>query len=229
MERTQYFGVLLVVLVAVASVPAPAVAQQADEPEENVTVAVNNDGSATFAVQFTYDLTEAEQQEAFQDLKADEQAQADLEASFEQRMRSVAAAASNETNRDMTISNVSATMETSEPGDTGVVVLTADYAGFAAVNGDELVVSEPFASGYSADFPVTIEAPDGYTISSVTPDATTQSEASATWDASKSLEGMKVQMNAEQTEETAEDTPGMGVGVAVLGVLGTMLFTRFRG
>lgn len=224
---------ILAVLVALATISAPAAAQ-AEEPEEQITVDVNQDGSAEMQFHFTYNLSDSQSKEAFEDLNTDEEAQASLESDFKSGLVSVADSAENKTGREMSINDVSSEFKTSDSGETGVVVLTATYDGFAAVEDDQLVVTEPFASGYSADMPVTINAPEGYTINSVTPEAAEQSESSVAWETGDSLEGMQVTMSADEagqtdsSNESAVSTPGLGAIIALTAISVAALLARHR-
>lgn len=77
----------------------------------------------------------------------------------------------------------------------------------AGAEGDRLLVTEPFASGFSTDRPFTLVGPDGYELTDATPEPDDRTAQSATWAAGTSLEGFAVTL-----ESSADDDGTDGSG-----------------
>lgn len=182
---------------------------------EAVAVDLEADGSATVTVRSTYDLTSDVQREAFEQLRSDERAAEDLRTTVRERMRLVAESAENATGREMAITDASVDLTVVE--DTGVVELTVSWDGLAAVEGEHLVVTEPFASGFALDRPVTLQSPDGYTLADASPSPDVQ-ENRLQWDAGTDLDGFEVRFDDTTPDGTATNGPGFGLIAAVLAI-----------
>lgn len=213
-----------------------------------VVVALHEDGSVTVTVTFTYDLSDEDRKQAFEDLQNTESTRADFRDRFQQRMASVAADAANETGQEMSVSDASLSFRTE--GTTGIVEASVTWTGLAAVEGDQLTVTEPFASGFQSPRAVPVFAPSGYTVSSVTPSPDAQSEGHLTWDSGNDLTGFEVVATAPDESDDATPTPadsdeitesddgtaadegagdsgpGFGVVAALAAVLGSALLAR---
>lgn len=217
------FAALLACSLAVAPAAASPVEQNA---EPSLVVELRPDGDADVTLTMTYDLTSDDERDAFESLKNDERAQQNATERYADRLGRVAENANDGVDREMRVPADGASIALQERGDVGVVRLSATWTNLAAVEGDRLVVTEPFASGYEPDRPVAIVAPDGHEVASATPSADAESDGRATWDAGTSLDGF------EATIEPAEDgdsLPGFGIGAALLSVLGTLSLALRRG
>lgn len=215
---------LLVAMVAIAMAGQPVAAQAADEPA--FIVAVNADGSAELTVRLTFDLTTDEEQQAFETLQDDDQARQNAMDRFLDRIRAVASDAENATGREMRVTDASIDLRQTSDGETGIVTLGASWSGLAAVEGDTLIITEPFASGFSPERPFVLRAPDGYEIASASPSPDDRSQTSLTWAAGTELAGLSVEFVPTETPTPAGDDgaatdgqPGFGVLVALLGIL----------
>lgn len=201
-------------------------AQPVDE-QPMLHVDLTASGDATVTLVSVYDLTDDDERAAFQALQNDTAAQDDLRQRYQERMASVAEAAGE----DPAVVTDPA-IELNSDGDTGVVRLSVTWEGLAAVNNDTMTVSEPFASGYDADRPVVITAPEGATVESVTPEPDTESETRIKWEAGTEFTGMNLTFDTSEvtnsTEQTSESMPGFGVGVAVLAVVGVSALAVYR-
>ena len=236
----------LVVLAATAAVPATAAANDASatEHEEAFRVEIQADGSADVTLRMTYDLADDDERAAFRSLQEDADGQAQLRDRFRERMAAVAAAAANETGREMAVTDASVAVETVAGGDVGVVELGVTWEALAAVEGDRLVVSEPFASGFEPDRRFTVTAPDGYVVDDASPSADAETETSVTWSAGTTLDGFEASFAPQETtvdggddsgddgsdEANAGGQPGFGAGAALIGALlaAAMLARRRR-
>lgn len=229
-------AVVAILTVAFVAVSGPVGATQS-APEPAVIIELQADGSATVSVRSTFDLTTEAERDAFRSLMDDEQAQQNARDRFLRRMQSVANDAENATGRAMSVVEASIDLRRSDNNETGIVTLSVTWEGLAAVEEKTLKVTEPFASGFSADRPVTLRVPEGYTFASVSPEPDDREEARVTWEAGTDLTGLAVELVPEETptetqpEQTATEAPGQpGFGwlVALLAVAGTAGLSAWR-
>lgn len=220
---------LILVLSVIAMTVSPVSAQSTAEPA--FIVELNADGSAEVTLRSTFDLTTDSEQEAFRTLMEDEQAQQNAKDRFLERMQAVASDAENATGREMAVTDPTIDLHRSDDNETGVVTLSVTWQGLAAVDGETLRVTEPFASGFSPDRPFVIRVPDGYGITSVTPNPDERDGTSVAWTSGSDLTGLSVELEAEDTPSPGDSTdddgiigtdgqPGFGWLVALLALLG---------
>jgi DNA-binding MarR family transcriptional regulator len=98
-------------------------------------------------------------------------------------------------------------LQRSADNETGVVTLSVTWDGLAAVEGDTLVVTEPFASGFTPDRTFVLTAPEGYSIATVTPQADTSDEGRATWEPNTDLSGFTVELEPDPRRSSGRATP----------------------
>lgn len=167
-----------------------AATEPAIEEGSAFVVELEPDGDATVALVLTYDLADSDDETAFERLHENA---GNATARFEERIAGIADRTTAATGREMAVAN--ATVEASTTDGTGVVRVSASWTNLAAVDGDRLVVSEPFAGEFRPDRPFVLVAPDGYAITDATvdPDAMTPVEetgpATAEWTAGTDLSG----------------------------------------
>ena len=224
-ERRRLVGVLLCVLVLLATT-APAAAASNDD--ERFRVALDTEGNADMSVTYTYDLETDGERAAFEELASNETARQRLATRFENRMGAVADGASNETGRDMTVGD--ATIETADDDGVGTVTLSVRWENLAAVDGDRLTVTEPFASGFEPDRRFVVEAPDGYAVASATPAPSTSDDGRASWAAGSSLSGFElVAAGDDAGDGSTDDGAGFGSLLALAALAGAALLARRHG
>ncbi|MFB6268366.1 MAG: DUF4897 domain-containing protein [Halobacterium sp.] len=239
--RYAVAAAVVVGLIAAAVAPAAA-AQDGDGTEQALVVDVHEDGSATVTLTLTYDLTTQNETESFESLRGDEAAQTEFRDRFRDRMASVAADAENATGREMSVRDASISLATTDSGDTGIVKLSVVYEGLAAAQDGRLVVTEPFASGYVTNNAFVLRAPDGYELTSVTPEPASRQATTAAWNSNTDLTGFEAVFQPAETTTTAAPTettggesggesgggaPGFGV-LAALAAAGAALAVRAR-
>lgn len=223
-------GALLLGVLLVSSLAA-APAAAAEHPEEEFFVELDAEGDADVAVTYAYDLETDSERAAFEELETDETAREELATQFRNRMRSVAADAADATGREMTVTDASAEVSTAD--DVGVVTLSVSWEGLAAVDGDRLTVTEPFASGFEPNRTFTVAAPDGYEVTSATPEPSSSGAATASWAAGTSLQGFEL-VAGTAGEGSAGDGgtdgsgAGFGAGVAAAALVGAAMLARRR-
>lgn len=163
---------------------------QDTEQAATFVVDMETSGDATVAVSYTFDLDDNARQAAFEDLQTNETAHETLTADFEQRLDRVVTETETATNREMTVSDATLTVETVD--DTGVATLAVTWQSLAAVEDDRLVVTEPFASGFETDRPLHVVMPEDYTQTTATPAPDASDEDTVTWAAGSDLSGFEL-------------------------------------
>ena len=237
MKRLTKRALGLVCCVALLStmMAMPAAAQSGSE---EFRVGLDADGSADVSVTYAYDLASEDEADAFETISQNETARTALTDRFESRMNSVAERSAERSDREMSVTNAAIDLERADG--VGVVTLSVHWDGLAAVNDGTVTVTEPFASGFSPDRPLTVSAPDGYAITTATPAPSDTDGTTATWEAGAGLDGFEV--TAERTEaESApdsadgtpadgetEDTPGFGIAVTVVALVAAAMMARRR-
>lgn len=209
---------LLVVGSLLVTGVSPAAAQESVE-RPALLVDLQEDGSADTTLVLTYDLTSETERQAFQELGDNASTVADLTDRFEARMTAVAAAAAATTDREMAVSDPEASLSTVADGDLGIVRLSVTIENLAAVDGDRLVLAEPFANGFVTDRPVVVRYPSTYTVASVTPEPDARSDGQLTWDSGTDFEGFEVVL-ADESGVTGVTNPGFGIGASVVALAG---------
>ena len=224
-------AVLVIGMAGVAAVGAgPVTARDASIPA--FFVALESDGSATVTVTYTFDLTSEAEAEAFRSLQEDRTAREALRTRFSDRLQSVAQAAADRTGRSMAITDASIAIETANNGQSGIARLRATWVGLARTEGDQLMVTEPFASEFTPDRRFVLRAPDGYTISAATPAPAANDSNTLHWTSGATLDGFEVVMTADGSGTTTpsgdsstrtDGQPGFGllVAIAAIGLLVT--------
>lgn len=238
-DRIAAVIVAVILFSAAASLPATA----ASHHEPSLVVDLNEDGSAVVTTTFIFDLTDEDEQGAFEALADDADAREGAKLRFQDRMQSIANDAENATDREMEIQNP--TIDISTDGDTGIIALSVTWTGLAAHDGDRLVIEEPFASGFTTDRDFTVTAPDGHEVSEVTPTPDEQTDETVTWHAGTTFDGLTVTIapsDAHQTTgETGDSTdpgdtgatetggqPGFGMIAALVALVGGTLAVYHR-
>lgn len=168
-------------LVPVAVVPAAGqadVVPQTGEVDPDgvvLRVDVDENGTAAWTVEYRIRLDDEATTAAFESLRSDvRENRSSFRSRFADRMSRTVATAENETGRSMALRNVSvAVAERQLPRTYGVVAYRFEWAGFARVDGDRLVVGDAIGGiflddesrlvvGWPASYEATSVAPGGY-------------------------------------------------------------------
>lgn len=211
------------------SLDAPVTADHAD-PDPAFAVAIDAEGNADVHVTYAFELADQDRRAAFQELRDNETATAAFESRFAERMATVAADAAAATGRETSVEGVDVAFRTVE--NTGVVEVSVDWNGLAAVDGDRLVVTEPFASGFEADRPVHLRGPAGSAVTSATPSPDSADGAWHEWAAGTDLSGFEVVLESTGDANGGDGAtdggigPGFGAVAALLGVLAALTVAR---
>ncbi|QLH80907.1 DUF7345 domain-containing protein [Halosimplex pelagicum] len=207
--RTGFLLVALAVSLAVLATPVAAVSA-AGTPEQvaenrsvpSFAVDLRTDGSAAVTVVYAFDLTADGEAAAFEQLRSDGAALAEYENRTTERLRRVANATEAATGRSMRVSAAEST--TARDGSTGVVAISAVWQGLAAVDGDRLVVSEPFASGFEPDRPFVVTPPEGYALADSAVDPANATDGRVIWSPGTDLSGFEAAFAPSDRTATAD-------------------------
>jgi PGF-CTERM protein len=201
------------------------VAAQSQQDSPTLVVDVADNGDVDLTIVMTDDLANVSEREAFETLQNDEEAFADLESRFADRMDGIATATSNRVDRDVVATDETVDLETSD--DTGIVRLSVTMENLAAVEDGQIVLTEPFASGFSTDRPVVVHAPAGYEVAEVSPTPTDQTDGTLTWESNTAFD--RFELALESTEGAfGIQTPGFGLSVALASLGGAALLVWRR-
>lgn len=183
------FAFLVVLSAPLASVAAGTSSnvfgvQSVDPDQVLLRVDVQEDGDATWRVEYRVRLATENETEAFESLQQDIAANESAYLSdFSNRIRSTVAAAENATGRNMTARefNVSARI-TQLPQKYGVLTYTFTWTNFAVVDGDRLVVGDALA-GFFLDSETTLAVgwPASYDATSVSPEPAERQSDAVVW------------------------------------------------
>lgn len=214
-HRRRCVTALVVAVVLVASVAAPAVAQEPSEPSFVVTL--HEGGDAEVALTLTFDLTTDGERAAFEELRDNETARQASTERFASRLSAVADDAGDRTGREMSVAGGDVRIRTEDGGDQGVVIYTATWTNLAATDGEELTVTEPFASGFQPDRTFRLVGPEGATLEDATPRPATEDGATITYGPGADLDGFEATFETagDGVGTSSDDGSGFGLGVAV--------------
>lgn len=233
-KRGRVATLALAVLLVVSLVGPVGTASGADRSGDAFVVDLEADGSATVTLRSAFDLTTESQRAAFRELRDNETKTAALRDGFAERLRAVAAATADSTGRQMSVENATVTVDATDS--VGTVSLAATWTGLAAVDGDRVTLTEPFASSFDPERQFVVTAPDGYVLSTVTPqpDVAGTEGTVANWAPDTSLDDFRVVATpaSEQTpapqSSTGSSGPGFGVAVALGALVTTGALARRR-
>lgn len=190
-----------------------------DRPTEPAfVVELAADGDATVTLVSTYDLADADDEQAFEELRADPSAITDA---FEDRLAGVAERTAAETDREMSVGTATAAVET--VGDRGVVRITAPWSNLATAAESQVRLAEPFASGFEPDRTFVVRPPAGYTLTETSHEPADETASAATWAGGTSLTGFEATFAGDGAGSTLTETlPTPLTTLLALGVLTTL-------
>lgn len=238
-------ALLLITPIAGVTTGVAAQTETTESAESSLSVELEEDGSARVALTVPFDLATDVERQAFETLRENTTLREQRTEQFVTRIKTVAAGMAAETGRDVRVHD--GAIEFTERNGTGLVRLSVTWDGLAAQQGNRLVMSEPFNSGFTADRQFRVVGPDGYGLANVTPSPSEQIENAAVWSAGSTLDGFEVVFAPTEegaVDSTATDTrdgatttgtdtgsgdgPGFGVATAVLAALLGVVLTISR-
>ena len=229
---------LVVALVASAGLASVGAAQagaglppggfdQMDVSPDDVLIEVNvePDGDAVWETQYRIRLASDDEQQAFEDLRADVESNPDAYTGrFGDRMRATADTAENATGREMNVSNVTVTAERRElPQSYGVLTYRFEWSNFAAVDDDRLVVGDAVDALFLDETSSLIVSwEDGYRLGEVSPSPTETRENAVVWEGPVDFTEGQPRVTVEPEGVASGPLPFVALGllVAVVAVVG---------
>jgi len=198
-------GLLVVPVEAAAAVDTEPIASHEGGTAPVFAAEVAGDGTVGVTVRYTFDLSDETGANAFAERQTNETARAAFPATFQNRMELVASDTATTTDRDVTVGNAS--IECRTAGSTGVVELSVPVRNLAAIDGDRVVLGEPFASNSQSEREFRVVLPDGHELVSTTPEPTGTGDGDVVYAAGTSLDGFEL-----VGEEPGADGSGDGAG-----------------
>jgi hypothetical protein len=164
--------------------PGAAVQEEVETDEIRLIVSVDENGTATWEMQYWTRLDDENTTQAFEELQRDVEENPDnYTARFRDRIEHTVRSAENETGREMAVRDVGVSAETrSIPQEYGVITYTFTWENFAAVDGDRIHVGDAIRGFFlSGDTRLTVEWPDGFEVADASPDPDDSGDTSVTW------------------------------------------------
>ena len=168
-----------------AGFPTDGFEQMDVDPDDVlIEVSVDSNGDAVWEIQYRIRLATDDEEQAFEELRND--IDADPEAytdRFRERMVATADAAETATGREMEVTETTVSAERRElPQSYGVVTYRFHWSGFAAVDGDRIVVGDAIDGLFLDEASsLIISWPDGYDLAAVAPSPTETREGAVVW------------------------------------------------
>ncbi|QSX00919.1 DUF7343 domain-containing protein [Haloterrigena alkaliphila] len=187
----------------------PAGEQLSDADEIHIDVYVQENGSARFVVDYRFENVSGGEWESLrEDVESNPGTYA---ASEERRWNEELAEGNNQTEREMTIENVSVATDTSSaPRELGHVRVTFDWTKFAYVQLNQIQVENSLLGfTFPSDTSLQINAPEGYEIDEATPEPEGGDEQSVYWlsDGDPFSSDPPMVLMIEESNESASSSP----------------------
>lgn len=144
-----------------------------------LVVELETDGDADAVFTDEFDLTDGDDRELFEEVQASAELRDAAAGQFGEEMQFVSDAASEGIDREIGVEAV--TVETAVDGETGIVAYRFRWVNLAAVDDGNVTLSEPFSTYDSLDRELVVFAPEGYELTSVSPQPERQGTDVATW------------------------------------------------
>ncbi|WP_435093739.1 helix-turn-helix transcriptional regulator [Halorubrum sp. N11] len=231
MQRTVVLLVVLAAFIAGAGLASTGAAQsgagvpaggfeQMDVAPDDVLIeaTVEPDGDAVWVTQYRVRLANDDEEQAFEDLRADVESDPNAYTGrFAERMRATAGAAENATGREMNVTNVTVTAERRElPQSYGVLTYRFEWRNFAATDGDRLVVGDAVDALFLDEATSLIVSwEDGYRLGDVSPSPTETRDSAVVWEGPKDF--------TEGEPRVTIEPEGRGVGPLLFVALGLLV------
>lgn len=221
MRRGLLAVAVVIALCGVGLALAGSAAGTHEQPDRTVfAVLLEADGDAEVVSVTSYDLGDDEEREAYESLRDDGTEQADRRDAFVAEIEEQAARSAEATGREMRVHGAEVRTyedETEEGDEYGRFEIRVRWDGLAAVDGESVVVTEPFAGGYEPDRRIAVHGPDGYVRDAVRPEPEFAGRDSGMWNPEAvDLEGFEARFVAEGQVGTPED-PGWSGSRTFLG------------
>ena len=219
--RTAVIATVLCLVSSTMILP-PVMASTTAEPadESRLHIDITESGEAIITLISVYTLTDDDENDAFDSLKSDEGAKAELLDRLAERMESVASS----TDSADAVTSGSIDMQTTD--ETGIVAISVEWEEFAGGSDGTLVVREPIDSGFVTDRPLVIDGPSGWAIESVSPEPDEHTGTTMTWEADTTFNDFELVLTDDSSTNGDDALPGFGFVIALLSIGGIGL--RYR-
>jgi hypothetical protein len=233
----RFLGPLCVALLILGSFTGTAAAVD-ESATGRLIVELEADGDANVVLTDEYDLTDAEQRTAFENVRNNETLRQRSGSRFREGMQSLSGAVNEEVDRELRVGEV--TVGTTVDGETGIVGYQSHWENLARVDGDRIVLSEPFSAYAGVDQELVVVAPEGGEFTSVSPQPHRAGEEVVGWSGGAALgedfevvatgpEGAAEEATEEPTERFSDPDETYGGGPIALGVSALLLASLFVG
>jgi hypothetical protein len=209
-----------------AGLPAGGFDQMDVNPDDVlIEVSVEPDGDAVWETQYRVRLASDDEEQAFEELRADVESDPDAYTSrFGDRMRATADTAENATGREMNVSNVTVTAERRElPQSYGVLTYRFEWSNFAAVEDDRILVGDAIDALFLDEATSLIVSwEDGYRLGDVSPSPTETRDDAVVWEGPVDFTEGEPRVTVEPDGRAAGPLlfVALGLLVAVVAVVG---------
>lgn len=213
--------------------PMQEESQQPDTDNTVTKITLEENGDATWEIQFRTRLESEDELEAYNEFKQTfRDTKPERITSFQAGIDSVVVDAETATDREMNATDFDATVTTeSLPQDWGVVTYQFTWTNFAEISNQRILMGDVFTGGYflSTSDSLTVTAPETYTISAVEPTANTQDESTVTWQGQQDFADGEPMVQATQATDTPhaqseESTVPWSSIAGIVGVFTALLF-----
>lgn len=231
---------VLLCVVGLALVACTGSAAAVDEAADGrMIVELHTDGDADVVFTEEFNLSDTEQRAVFEDAEDDEAFRAEAAEQFREGMQRVSAEANEGLDRELRVGEV--TVETIRDGGVGTVGYQFRWENIARLDGDRIVLSEPFSTYDSLDRELIVLAPEGGELTDVSPQPQRQGTDVASWpgltEFGESFEVVAVGPTVEDPEPASEPEPPLfsegsepyGGAPLALGVSALLLATLLVG
>lgn len=209
-------------------------AAQVQEPEPGYfLVELQADGDATVEYTNHSNLSDDQERQWFESVRDDEAERETVADRRREEMRFVSDQAAERVDRELRVGEVS--VETETDGDVGVVTYRFEWENLAAAEDDRVVLTVPFSLYDEFDRELRVVAPDGYALTSVTPEPERRNETTASWPGFTELTGFEVVAEGDSgdggsgsDDGTFADGAGFGASLGAGALLVAALLARRR-
>lgn len=209
-------------------------ATQVQEPEPgHFLVELQADGDATVEYTNHSNLSDDQERQWFESVRDDDAEREAVADRRRQEMQYVSDQASERVDRELRVGEV--TVETETDGDVGVVTYRFEWENLAAAEDDRVVLTVPFSMYDEFDRELRVVAPDGYELTSVTPEPERRNETTASWPGLTKLTGFEVVAEGDSSDDgsgsddgTFADGAGFGPSLGAGALLVVALLARQR-
>jgi hypothetical protein len=202
-------------------------AQEEIDPDDILLeIAIEEDGSATWTVEYRTRLETDEDVQAFEELRADIESNPDTYVErFQNRMDATAGEAENATGREMAITDTIVSARKEElPQERGVITYTFRWRNFAAVEGDRLLVGDAIDGLFlDEETALLVTWPDGYELLDASPAPGETRERSVVYNGPTSFATGESRIVLGPPGAATETDGLLGSSLAIAGLVGLLI------